>query len=570
MECDICLIEWDSSKRIPRLLNCGHTFCEMCLKSILSKCISKNEKFHCPNCNVYQKIESEKDIPNLIKNYNLLTIAEKVDGRKTISSKLKLSKKEQDFSLNKEDQIKQLPLYESQLLEVVNRAPKFDIEKKCKKHNLPLHSFVEGHSTLLCDKCILENDKNAKPIPGIFAELRKNIDSSQLKACITKNEIKHLKMFLEAYLKQFENENSRKIEKIFDYFYGVVKYFHNSAKQLLTQCVSEQKAQILQSVNEMEKLSDELSNIEKELSEIYSLPDSGVFLEKIEIIRKVQHRMVNFLNYDWNFDLFSMKIGLNEKEEENLFFAIKNCYHIDVEFLEIENETPSIRQILKTDSTWQCICDEVSNPLNEVICPSCGLLRKIPTFNNNYFQNKIDVTDEEIHHYVLRRKEEEKGYKCLLEKESHSPRNTIKYLIDMEWFSLWNSYINNENFTDNDVNLAYSEINEIGILPPGPITNEHLVERDNNGNYVLKKELFENKDYKIVSKMVWEYFFLNYNGGPCIEIEEKNNNLKVLDISVDNYQSYTKIKEKYYSEHVECSEESEDENDYSEDTIVND
>ena len=76
---------------------------------------------------------------------------------------------------------------------------------------------------------------------------------------------------------------------------------------------------------EMEKLSDELSNIEKELSEIYSLPDSGVFLEKIEIIRKVQHRIVNFLNYDWNFDLFSMKIGLNEKEEENLFFAIKNC-----------------------------------------------------------------------------------------------------------------------------------------------------------------------------------------------------------------------------------------------------
>ena len=41
-------------------------------------------------------------------------------------------------------------------------------------------------------------------------------------------------------------------------------------------------------------------------------------------------------------------------------------------------------------------------------------------------------------------------------------------------------------------------------------------------------------------------------------------------LSVDNYQSYTKIKEKYYSEHVECSEESEDENDYSEDTIVND
>ena len=59
MECDICLIEWDSSERIPRLLNCGHTFCQVCLKSILNKCISKGEKFNCPTCHLYQQIETE-------------------------------------------------------------------------------------------------------------------------------------------------------------------------------------------------------------------------------------------------------------------------------------------------------------------------------------------------------------------------------------------------------------------------------------------------------------------------------------------------------------------------------
>lgn len=567
MECDICLLEWDPSSRIPRLLNCGHSFCERCLKSILAKYISKNEKFHCPNCKLCQKIESEEDISNLIKNYGLLSIAEKIGERKTINSNRQST---QSFSLNRENQTKPKYLYESSLLEEVNKSnkiPKFDIEKKCRKHKLPLHSFVEENFNLLCDKCISENHKTAKPIPGIFSELRKNIDSSELKACIMKNELKRLKIFLEAYLKEFENENSREIEKIFNYLYDVVKYFHNSAKQLLNQCVSAQKSQILENINEMEKLSEKLSDIEKELNEIYNLPDSGVFLEKIENIRKNQHLLVDFLNNDCCFNLFSMKIGLKEKEE--IFYAIKNCYHIDVEYLEIEDEAPSIRQILKTDTSWQCICDEVSNPLDEVTCPTCGLLRKIPTFNNNNLKNKIGVTHEEIQQYVLRRKEEEKQYKRLLEIQSHSPENTKQYLIEMEWFSLWNSYITNSNFTDNDDNLTISEIKEIGILPPGPITNYHLVERDNNGNYALKKELFEGKNYKIVDQRVWEYFFLNYNGGPCIEVEKRNNNIKVLDISNDNYQSYSKIKEKYYSGHVECEEELEDEDEYSDDVIIN-
>ena len=83
MECDICLVEWDSKIRIPRLLSCGHTFCQVCLIEILNKSLKTKKPFICPNCKTPQsQIKSENDIKLLIKNFielvcELLEINEK-------------------------------------------------------------------------------------------------------------------------------------------------------------------------------------------------------------------------------------------------------------------------------------------------------------------------------------------------------------------------------------------------------------------------------------------------------------------------------------------------------------
>ena len=37
MECTICQNEWDSDKHIPRILPCGHSFCESCILLLISK-----------------------------------------------------------------------------------------------------------------------------------------------------------------------------------------------------------------------------------------------------------------------------------------------------------------------------------------------------------------------------------------------------------------------------------------------------------------------------------------------------------------------------------------------------
>ena len=87
MECDICMIEWDSYKHIPRMLYCGHTICEICVVNILDSNIKKEKEFFCPSCMTpHPNIKTMDDIKNLIKNINLLRICEKIEIRKSILS----------------------------------------------------------------------------------------------------------------------------------------------------------------------------------------------------------------------------------------------------------------------------------------------------------------------------------------------------------------------------------------------------------------------------------------------------------------------------------------------------
>ena len=162
MECDICLLEWDSKIRIPRLLSCGHTFCQVCLIEILNKSLKEKKPFICPNCNIPQiQIKSENDIKLLIKNFNLLQIAEKLEERKTQnritnSSIFSIHLPETNPS-NKSNK------NSSKKLKIVSiEQPKskfvFDINRKCPKHNLIYHSYAVGTNLLFCDKC-LENTK---------------------------------------------------------------------------------------------------------------------------------------------------------------------------------------------------------------------------------------------------------------------------------------------------------------------------------------------------------------------------------------------------------------------------
>ena len=70
MECPVCLIEWSSESCVPRMLNCGHTFCEKCLRDLYNA-----NSITCPNCMHSHPFASVQDVDKLIKNYTLLSLA---------------------------------------------------------------------------------------------------------------------------------------------------------------------------------------------------------------------------------------------------------------------------------------------------------------------------------------------------------------------------------------------------------------------------------------------------------------------------------------------------------------
>lgn len=153
----------------------------------MNKATQDNKNFTCFTCStVYIDIKKDVDIKSLIKNFNLLRIAEKIETRKTlISNHSVLGKSIINESISNFDDIS---LYES-----------LPADQKCKKHNLGVHSYAIGTNLLLCDKCIKETNLKTYPLPAVTKELRRKIDSNGVSICLLKSEIERLKDFFQSY-----------------------------------------------------------------------------------------------------------------------------------------------------------------------------------------------------------------------------------------------------------------------------------------------------------------------------------------------------------------------------------
>ncbi|GMR39108.1 hypothetical protein PMAYCL1PPCAC_09303, partial [Pristionchus mayeri] len=66
----ICSENFDSVKIIPRLLECGHTFCEVCIYSM-----SVDFKVICPNCKIVTLLPTGKTLP---KNFAMISLTEQI------------------------------------------------------------------------------------------------------------------------------------------------------------------------------------------------------------------------------------------------------------------------------------------------------------------------------------------------------------------------------------------------------------------------------------------------------------------------------------------------------------
>lgn len=542
MECDVCLIEWDSLIHIPRILSCGHTLCEVCLTSMLKLAKSKNTDLFCPSCMCKQKeIESEGDIRKLIKNINLLRIAEKIETRKSIVSQSFMNSKVFDMTLQTNRSNLFTKGNNNETL-MTDRYLVFSTnELVCKKHGLNIHSYALGTNLYLCDTCLQETSLKTYPLPNFIRDVRRKVDSTEIKMCLIKQEIEKLQEFFTSYQDEFEKSNMKKVDELFNYLTKLIQFNYNTAKTVVLQCKKEQETQIEDKLKELEDLLKELKDIEDKIANISSSDDRNL-VKYNEELQDLYQKVNFFLNYDLEVNLFQMQIGIKEEIKDKLFEFIQNSYYVDVEFASVKGEPPTIKHILNKDNTWLCICGEGDNLVSNQKCNNCESYRKIETLDY-VVTHPFETTKDEIQTIALRRKQEVKEFQELYKKNTKTECN---YLIDLEWFLLWKCFVTND-MSDKYVSNSKKRISpnkSIGILPPGPITNINLLDKygqDGNtssSNLTLKKGMKKNDEYITINSLMWDYFYKNYNGGPEI---------KISGTSHDIYASLLSIKESKFS-----------------------
>lgn len=526
MECDICLIEWDCQVHIPRILNCGHTICEVCLLNMFNK---KGGEMVCPSCMKKQKeIKKVEDIQKLIKNINLLRIVEKLDTKKNNQSSF-LNSKDLNFSfLNKTINSARLSSTPIDLnINNYNHIYFNNNETICKTHNLPSHSYAVGTNLLFCDICVKETNLKTYPLPNYIKDIKRKIDSTEIKINLIKNEIERLTDFFYSYQQEFEQSNLNKIEELFNYLNKLLTYNYNTAKTVVLQCKKEQDIQINERIKELKLLLDDLIGVNIKVKEIKSKQnDEKALIKYIEELNEIYHKVNYFLNYEMELNLFQMQIGVRENIKEKLFDFIQNAYYVDVDFVSIKNEAPLIKHILQKEKTWQCVCGEFDIINTTCKCSNCGIFRKVESYDH-ILANPLYASKEEINLYNQRKKIEVKDFQQIYSKKIDPINNNIStkyYAVDLEWFLTWKCYVTNDltekYVANNKKRISPNKL--IGLLPPGPITNYNLYEKgtvDFINIKNLKKGLKKNDDYVIVTEFLWEFFIKNYNGGPEILIE---------------------------------------------------
>jgi hypothetical protein len=136
--------------------------------------------------------------------------------------------------------------------------------------------------------------------------------------------------------------------------------------------------------------------------------------------------------------------------------------------------------------------------LNESFCFSCNSVRRVETIGN-ILAEPLNVSGADITCLNKRRKDEGKNFQELFKTISTQSKY---YVIDIEWFLNWKCFISNDNTEKNLANSKkkISPNKNVGVLPPGPISNYNLFDK-NTKEYTAKnlKKGMKKVNNKIIS-----------------------------------------------------------------------
>ena len=575
--CSICNKNYDFDKRLPKKLNCSHTFCLNCLKE------RKKEKkdFDCPSCNAKieenpHKLKDNKEILLNLKKENkdfgICTICTKnYDYDDRLPKKLNCShtfclKCLEKWKREKEDKHKDFDCF----------VCRKKIEKKPINldDNKEIKNFVKTYNTLFCLKCEKEKD-----LINFFID---NDDDLKIKCknCINKKKnrllnilnfytelCEEIKIKLNEYLQNLKLEINN---KLFKYIKKIIINNLQICKNIDYENI---ELKLLKIKENLKEINEKFSKYEEEKNnDIFKIfPYENCFKKiknyqiEIEEINKEFENIKNNINFkDKNLfpDSKDIKDDIIEQfksDKINPNEIVQKCIFCEKEFdddKKIPKIFPSCKHILcrecllnqyNESKTIKCYCNKISskNPkdlytyekyfkVNKFV--ECLHCRKRIRREELYFD---DENNELICINCIKyknQKNKNKNYKTLKESISDFNNNILKNLIlkidnIIKGFDnkIKNELIGNENYNyfNNDSNNNIKKNNFFDTI----FDKKFITEIEKNLNNKIKKHFEIIKNLEKIQNEINKIIIDENSKIKINENEKKNYEEKVKKFS---------------------------------------
>ena len=266
-------------------------------------------------------------------------------------------------------------------------------------------------------------------------------------------------------------------------------YSYNKGLCLINASCEQNSIIIKAKYKEIEEINSEIMLYSNKLDNLMSNLNHHDFniIDVNNEIDIIEDKMLNLINYNLKFNFVVPEV-------------IVKPFPNDILDIDIEEEESQLNDIISknSDYSWICIkCGEINIDSETMInCLKCSALRVLELIR--YKDNNSIILN-------IRRKKEKDLFefnKKLLSKD------ISKYVIDLDWFMKWKSYINNDQserlIEKSNLTIDYS----LGVLPPFSSINKNLFDI----NYQLKPNLELNTDYILVNRCIWDFVTKNYKG----------------------------------------------------------
>ncbi|CDW88639.1 ubiquitin carboxyl-terminal hydrolase [Stylonychia lemnae] len=477
------------------MLHCGHSYCQGCLLNLFRV---THGDIQCPYCQEKHNFQSVEEIKTLIKNYTLLSL---VDQRLT-------------------NQVKQISLQQKQQQLQDKRIKTQSSQNDYSPCDMKNNNVKDGFLFKSDGKC-LSSDLDQLEFTKL---LKKNSDNRQV---------------LKFNPKEDSNEISIRQKDIKDDYKHCIRVIPNINKKRCEEHKDHFTFLLLLKLREKEK-----SDLDFQINKI--------LIQLRNQVQKFEQEI-----RDQSADFILQKQEVNQK----LKSTFQSCIEGYVKNTEKMNmiEFFNLDQNLTNDYNWICKECLVDNPIDKVKCKNCKQYRDIIQIKSireclydqaHLRDSKIlDLNYQKLEQSLkIRRKYEQR---IISDLEQMSEQNRLDqiavedykwYAISMKWLDQWKNYVQSDKI---DLNLV-----------PGQIDNSNLyihqeANRFQTQAWVIRDDLVRNKDYKMVTELVWDIFNLIYGGGPVISRQQKDIYSKGVtellrkpsDIRITNVQKIDKFEE---------------------------